>query len=189
MTANSTKEKETFFGWLRRVLNGGEKVGKEEEEEEEEEVDWDDPKEHTRLKKDLNSQKHELHSLKKAFNVAIPEEKLKDVSSNVRLLEEQSKLIQEQQDIINSLKVNNDELRKRLDDLDLKVLAADKDAKKAIRAVSSNSVSTPSNAGIANDDERSIVSNPGVVYSNAEKEEMREHLRRILIGAAPAGSK
>ncbi len=183
------KEKETFFGWLRRVWNGGEKVGKEEEEEEEEEVDWDDPKEHTRLKKDLNSQKHELHSLKKAFNVAIPEEKLKDVSSNVRLLEEQSKLIQEQQDIINSLKVNNDELRKRLDELDLKVLAADKDAKKAIRAVSSNSVSTPSNAGVANDDERSIVSNPGVVYSNAEKEEMREHLRRILIGAAPAGSK
>tara|TARA_A100001015_G_scaffold315148_1_gene426237 strand:+ start:703 stop:1140 length:438 start_codon:yes stop_codon:yes gene_type:complete len=143
------------------------------------------------MRKDLDKQIQDHDKLHKTMNVALPLHKVENLDAGVNLLERQKATIEKQQEVIDSLRKKNDELRVQLDELDSKVLAVDRDAKRAIAAVARVQTQTPARGdvgigGASIDDEKSVISNPGVVYSNAEKEEMREHLRRILIGAAPA---
>ena len=172
------KNSENFFEWFDRIFYGHSKSKKDEDEDEDEdeddETDWEDPKVHSKLKRDfqqkLDEQKEDLDVLKKKlpFTVAIPKEKLE---SNIDKLDEQRRMIDNLQSLY-------DELKSSIKYLDDKYEAVDDHAKKAMRVVSSWTPTKGGNASI--DDDKSVISNPGVVYSNADKEEMRKHLSSLL---------
>ena len=119
------------------------------------------------------------------FAVAIPKEKLESnvdkLQTSIEQLNEHEGRIEDLQslyDEFKKLKSSNDKLREALHNLDKKYYAVDEHARKAMRVVSSWTPMKGGNTAI--DDDKSVISNPGVVHSNADKEEMRKHLSSLL---------